>query len=256
VGLRDGIDGLAVANAEAHTWAGALEQACRELRAGSTWGAAARADALERAAPDDAALEVACAVLAGQLARNGFAAHRAALFLDRDGTLIRNVRYNRDPLAVELEPRVAPALRHLGNAGFVPVVVSNQSGIARGLCAPEEVEAVNGRLRALLQAAGADVSAVYICPHHPDRTGPCECRKPAPGMLLQAQRELGLDLGRSVLVGDSPHDLEAAARAGVRAYGYRNPAAPAGGGTELMNPAGNWLELAWRILQDAANAAP
>ena len=197
--------------------------------------------------------ELACAQAAARLRRGGFDRHRAALFLDRDGTLVRNVPYNRNPDAVQLEPDALRALGCLCAAGFVPVLVTNQSGVARGLCTAGEVAAVNGRIRALLRAGGIALDAVYVCPHHPDFTGACECRKPAPGLLLRAQRELGLDLVHSVLVGDSPADLEAARGAGVRAYGYRNPAAPPGEGSALVNPALNWWELASRILQDAGN---
>ena len=205
--------------------------------------------------PDDAARQSICTLAAEQLARRGFARYRAALFLDRDGTLVRNVPYNRDPAAVQLEPRVPAALRCLCAAGFVPVLITNQSGIARGVCTSAEVEAVNRRIQAVLHDAGVELKAVYLCPHHPDYTGTCECRKPAPGLLLQAQRELGLDLVRSVMVGDSPGDLEAARRGGVRGYAYRNPGAIPEDGVRLVNPDTDWLELAARILRDAASGA-
>lgn len=202
--------------------------------------------------PDATALETLCMQRAQRLLQRGFAGRRAAVFVDRDGTLVRNVPYNRDPGSVELEPNAARALRCLRTAGFLPVLVTNQSGIARGLCTATEVEAVNARVQELLRAAGVELQAVYVCPHHPDFTGACDCRKPAPGLLLQAERELRLDLAASVLVGDSVGDLEAARRAGVRAYGYRNPAAPAGEEPPVADPAGDWLELALRIVQEAA----
>jgi D-glycero-D-manno-heptose 1,7-bisphosphate phosphatase len=96
-------------------------------------------------------------------------------------------------------------------------VVSNQSVIARGWATHEQVHDVNDRIQALLgEASGAHVDAFYYCPHHPDITGPCECRKPAPGMLLQAAREHGIDLKRSYMVGDTATDIEAGINAGTR----------------------------------------
>jgi len=141
---------------------------------------------------------------------------RPAVFLDRDGTLIEDPGHLGHPDGVRLLDGVADSVRRLSEAGFVLVVVSNQAGVARGLFTGNAVVAVNRRIAELLGEAGAKVEGWYWCPHHPDFTGPCDCRKPAPGMLLDAARDLDLDLARSWLVGDHGSDVEAARRAGVR----------------------------------------
>lgn len=132
---------------------------------------------------------------------------RPAVFIDRDGTLITERHYLADPEGVRLVPGAAEALAALRRAGFALVVVTNQSGIARGLYRLEEYEAVAARVEEVLAAAGAPVDGTYFCPHHPDFTGPCGCRKPAPGMYLRAAAELGLDPGRSWYVGDKVTDV-------------------------------------------------
>lgn len=146
----------------------------------------------------------------------------AAAFLDKDGTLVRDVPYNVDPNRVELAPGAAEGAKQLAEAGFALVVVSNQSGVARGLFAEEALAAVEHRLRELLADYGVPLAGFYYCPHHPTGSNPtyavtCECRKPAPGMLLQAARELSLDLSRSWLIGDILDDVEAGHRAKCRA---------------------------------------
>lgn len=149
-------------------------------------------------------------------------AGRAAVFLDKDGTLIEDVPYNVDPGRVRLLPGAAEGARLLHAAGFLLIVVSNQAGVARGYFAEEALQAVERRLRALLDAAGAPLADFRYCPHHPRGTVPayarsCNCRKPRPGLLLQAAQRHGLDLGRSWLVGDILDDVEAGHRAGCRA---------------------------------------
>jgi D-glycero-D-manno-heptose 1,7-bisphosphate phosphatase len=141
---------------------------------------------------------------------------RACVFLDRDGTIVEDPGHLSDPAAVVLTPGAAGALRRLAQAGFALVVVSNQAGVSRGLYPESAVVAVNDRIASLLAAERASLDAWYWCPHHPDFTGPCACRKPEPGMLLDASEQLGLDLTSSWLVGDHETDLEAARRAGVR----------------------------------------
>jgi D-glycero-D-manno-heptose 1,7-bisphosphate phosphatase len=135
---------------------------------------------------------------------------RRAVFLDRDGTLITERFYLADPDQVELVPGVGNALRALASAGFALVLVTNQSGIARGLYQERDFHAVQQRLNALLLECGISLDGVYFCPHHPEFSGPCDCRKPAPGMYQQAARDLALDLGRSVYVGDRVKDVLAA----------------------------------------------
>jgi D-glycero-D-manno-heptose 1,7-bisphosphate phosphatase len=132
---------------------------------------------------------------------------RPAAFLDRDGTLMRDIHYPRDPEAVVLVPGAAEALRRLERAGIVRVVVTNQSGIAQGKVSVADYEAVRDRLAELLASEGASVDASYHCPHHPDFTGACDCRKPATGMYRQAAAELALDPAASLFVGDRWRDV-------------------------------------------------
>jgi len=122
--------------------------------------------------------------------------------------------YLADPAGVELVSGAIEALRTLRDSGFELIVVTNQSGIARGLYAESDFRAVQKRLDEILVKAGVPLTAVYFCPHHPDHTGPCECRKPKPGMYLQAAEEHEVDLGQSVYIGDRLKDVEAAAAFG------------------------------------------
>ena len=138
-----------------------------------------------------------------------------AVFLDRDGTLIDDVGYISDPEDVRLVPGAADALRALRDAGFRLVVVSNQSGLGRGLITQERADAVHQRFVQELERAGAQIDAAYYCPHTPDED--CDCRKPLPGMLIDAARELDLDLERSFIVGNSDVDVAAGEAAGARA---------------------------------------
>jgi lipopolysaccharide heptosyltransferase II len=143
-------------------------------------------------------------------------AGRKALFLDRDGTLVELVPYLHEPHKVRLIPGVAGALRSAKEAGYLLVVTTNQSGIARGLFTRRDVDAVHQVIRQALATADAAIDAFYICPHHPDHTGPCGCRKPEPGMFLQAGRELGIDYSQSFVIGDTIEDLAAGAGIGAK----------------------------------------
>lgn len=126
-------------------------------------------------------------------------------------------------------------MRRLADAGHALVIVTNQSGIARGMYSEAQYEALTSQLRQALAAEGAPLAAVYHCPHLPSGSvaayaRDCDCRKPAPGMLLRAQRELGIDMAASLMVGDKPSDIEAARAAGVgRAYLVGEADAPADG---------------------------
>lgn len=144
-------------------------------------------------------------------------AARRAAFLDRDGTLIEDVNFISRPEDVRLIPGVPDALRALREAGVLIVVVTNQSGIARGVFTMDDYEKVAGRLDGLLRDAGASIDATYLCPHHPAITGPCECRKP--GLLLyeQAIAEHGIDPHQSLFVGDKFRDVEPGLSLGGRA---------------------------------------
>jgi histidinol-phosphate phosphatase family protein len=138
-----------------------------------------------------------------------------AVFLDRDGTLIKEVDYLNDPDQVELIPGAGEALKALGAAGFSLVLVTNQSGVARGLFNLETLDRIHERLTELLHEAGTSLDGIYTCNHHPDFGAPCSCRKPEPGLLLQAAQDLQLDLKRSWMIGDAARDLEAGRRAGT-----------------------------------------
>ena len=136
------------------------------------------------------------------------------VFLDRDGTLNPDPGYIRSPDQFELFPGVADALARLKQAGAQLILVTNQSGIARGLLSTCDLEAVHMKLKDLLHAAGASLDAVYVCPHHPDDR--CSCRKPNQGMIDQARRDQPIDLTRSYLIGDHVRDIELAKRVGLR----------------------------------------
>lgn len=146
---------------------------------------------------------------------------RRAVFLDKDGTLIEDVPFNVDPAQVRLTEGAGSALAGLQAAGFLLVVVSNQSGVARGYFPESALIAVEHRLRRLLLPAGVALDGFYYCPHLPDGRitryrKACWCRKPAPGLLLQAADDLGIDLWQSWMVGDILDDIEAGRRAGCR----------------------------------------
>lgn len=146
---------------------------------------------------------------------------RPAVFLDKDGTLVRDVPFNDDPDKVELMPGVGAGLRECASAGYRLFIVTNQSGIARGLMTERGLRATMARLVALLAAEGVHLDGSYICKHYPESVVPrlragCGCRKPMPGLVLRAAREHAIDLGRSWLVGDILDDIEAGNRAGCR----------------------------------------
>lgn len=143
---------------------------------------------------------------------------RGAAFLDRDGTIIQEAEYLAHPDGVVLLPGAAQALRELRKRGYALVVVTNQSGIARGKYSEVEFRSVQERFEAVLAAEGVQLDAVQYCPHHPDFTGPCECRKPGLGMYRTAAADLGLDLSASLYVGDRLSDVLPALRTGGRGY--------------------------------------
>lgn len=144
---------------------------------------------------------------------------RRAVFLDRDGTLIEDVGYLNRADQLRVLPGVPAALRGLRAAGFLLIVVTNQSAVARGWLTEPKLCAINQRLNEILRAEGAGLDAFYCCPHLPDGTvrryaRECECRKPRPGLLLKAAEEWDVDLERSYAVGDSERDVLAGNRAG------------------------------------------
>ena len=141
---------------------------------------------------------------------------RHATFLDRDGTLIEDVGYLRSPADVRLLPGAAEAVRRLNQGDWAVVVVTNQSGIARGLFTTQDYQAGEKQVDRLLQLEGARIDAHYFCPHLPDLSGPCECRKPGTLLYRQAAERLGIDLSRSWWVGDRLRDVLPAESLGGR----------------------------------------
>lgn len=145
---------------------------------------------------------------------------RPAVFIDRDGTIIEEAGYLDRVELIAPFPWSAPALRALKAAGFAIVVVTNQAGVARGYFDEPFVRQVHDRLDEMLKAEGVAVDGYYYCPHHPDGVvdpyrRACHCRKPAPGMVLAAARDLDLDLARSFVVGDKWLDVELAQNVGA-----------------------------------------
>jgi len=139
---------------------------------------------------------------------------RRAVFLDRDDTLCKDVPYCSRPEDLNLLPGAGDAVRKLNEAGFCIVVVTNQSGIARGYLTEHDLALIHEKMRRDLAAHGARVDGIYHCPHHPDEG--CDCRKPKPTMVLRAAKDLGIDLKRSYMVGDRLHDVQMGKAAGTR----------------------------------------
>ena len=137
-----------------------------------------------------------------------------AVFIDKDGTLIHDVPYNVDPKNVQLTMGAGRALRRMKNAGYQLIVISNQSGIARGLFEEKDLLPINRQIQALLAPYNVKVDAFYYCPHGPDDG--CECRKPMPGMILRAARDHAVEPQISWMIGDILNDVEAGNRAGCR----------------------------------------
>jgi D-glycero-D-manno-heptose 1,7-bisphosphate phosphatase len=183
-----------------------------------------------------------------------------AVFVDRDGTIIEDVGYLSDPGRIRFIEGAEETIRRLRGAGFKVICVSNQSGVARGFFTEQKVREIHERLQALLRAGGAELDAIYYCPHHPDFGNDfyrkvCECRKPAIGMLKQAEAEHAIDMGKSFLVGDSPADILAGKEAGVKTIlvksGREENEKSTGEGEQEARPdfnAGTLLEAAKIIL--------
>ncbi|MBE0475915.1 MAG: HAD family hydrolase [Coriobacteriia bacterium] len=163
-----------------------------------------------------------------------------AVFLDKDGTLVEDAPYSAEPGGMRLAQGAGDALARLAGAGYALVVVSNQSGVARGFFAPSALRPMRVRLEELVAEAGVSLLDVAFCPHHPEGTvreyaRVCGCRKPAPGMLLGVAERHGIDLEGSWMVGDILDDVEAGRRAGCRTVLLCN-----GGETE-------WRFDRWRL---------
>jgi D,D-heptose 1,7-bisphosphate phosphatase len=146
---------------------------------------------------------------------------RKAVFLDKDGTLIPDVPYNVDPDLITLHDGVIQGLQILKTKGYIFVVISNQAGVARGYFKYSELEKVKDKLNLLLNKEGIEVEGYYFCPHHPagkvpEYTIACDCRKPEPGMILKAAKDLQIDPEQSWMIGDILNDVEAGNRAGCK----------------------------------------
>ncbi len=148
-----------------------------------------------------------------------------AVFLDRDGTINEERGHIQTPEGLVLLAGAAPAIRRLNASEYLTVVVTNQSVIARGKCTEKDMKAIHNRLQSLIGEFGASIDRIYYCPHHPDQLIPggrqdlkivCDCRKPEPGLILRATKEMNIDLKMSWMVGDMTSDIEAAKRAGIR----------------------------------------
>lgn len=139
-----------------------------------------------------------------------------AFFLDRDGVVVEQVHYLCDPELTVLEKGVARAIAKMHEKGYLVVVVTNQSGVARGRFTMKEVHSVHEKIAGLLAAENEKVDGFYICPHHPDFDGACDCRKPGTGLLLQAAKDLDIDISASIMVGDKLSDVRCGINAGCR----------------------------------------
>ena len=143
-----------------------------------------------------------------------------AVFIDRDGTMAKDVNYCRRPEDFVLFPNTARAIKLLNEHGFKVIVVTNQSGIARGYFTEETLSQIHKKMKQELAEEGARVDGIYYCPHHPDDN--CDCRKPKPKLVLQAAREHDIDLKRSFVVGDLSMDIELGKAAGCKTILLRN----------------------------------
>ena len=178
-----------------------------------------------------------------------------AVFLDRDGTINEEMGYINHPSRFVLLPRTVAAIKRLNDTGVKVVVVTNQSGAARGYFPSSLVEEVHARLRSLLAAAGVHLDGIYTCLHSPQDG--CACRKPQPSLILQAARELNIDLSRSYVVGDRHNDIQTGANAGVKGIlvltGYGRGEYEHFGRTWNVQPAhiaGDLLDAAEWIIKD------
>lgn len=133
--------------------------------------------------------------------------------LDRDGTLVLDRDYLDDPDGLEFLPGAVEGLRHLHQRGYRLIVISNQSGVGRGLFTLERLQQINARLEQMVRSAGAELAGIYCCPHRPEDA--CLCRKPGTELLLQAARDLGFDPAASVVIGDRASDVELGRRVGA-----------------------------------------
>lgn len=144
-----------------------------------------------------------------------------AVFLDKDGTIIEDVNYLKHASQIKFIPGSVEAIKMLNKAGYKVIVISNQSGIARGILTEDMLQAIDKNLHKRLLHQGAYLDGMYHCPHHPEHglypyKKECSCRKPNPGMLLKAAKDHDIDLAQSYMIGDHPTDIEAGKKAGTK----------------------------------------
>jgi D-glycero-D-manno-heptose 1,7-bisphosphate phosphatase len=137
-----------------------------------------------------------------------------AAFLDRDGVLIEDTQYPGDPKTIRFLPGIGPAVKTLSRKGYKVIVISNQSGVARGYFPEENVRKINEKINKKIAKEGAHIDAFYYCPHHPDEN--CQCRKPKTGMLEQAKKDFDIDYKKSWMIGDAIKDVECGENAGCK----------------------------------------
>lgn len=173
---------------------------------------------------------------------------KKAVFLDRDGVINRKApegQYVTRWEDMEFLPGASEAIQLLNRHGFLVIVVTNQRCVAKGILTTSELESMHARMSQEFQSARATIDAIYYCPH--ENVPPCRCRKPEPGMLLEAARDLDIDMAASWIVGDSEHDVEAGHRAGCRTVRVIEKNKSANTGAELV--ASSLLDAAYKILQ-------
>lgn len=144
-----------------------------------------------------------------------------AVFLDRDGTIIEDIGYIRQPDQIKFLPGSIEAIKQLHQAGYKVVVITNQAGVARGLMSENIIQTIDKLIHRAILNGGTHLDAIYYCPHHPEHGAypyrqECECRKPHPGLIKKAEKDLNLDLKRSFMVGDKGTDIQAGQRAGIK----------------------------------------
>lgn len=173
----------------------------------------------------DRFFEVENDIKIGKVHAHNLKNRQKAIFLDRDGTINKMVGFVTKPEQFELLPEVAKAIRVINKSGYLAIVITNQPVIARGDCTFEQLQIIHNKMETELGKEGAFIDAIYVCPHHTDKgfSGEwpeykcdCDCRKPKPGLLLQAAKDFNIDLSQSYMIGDSDRDVEAGENAGVK----------------------------------------
>ena len=185
---------------------------------------------------------------------------RRAVFLDRDGTVFEDMEFSTDPGKVRALPGALDGMRRLQDAGYRLIIITNQSGVARGYFDEASLQAVHDYMVAWLRERGIDIEAVYYCPHYAGGkvakyAVDCQCRKPKPGMLLRAAREHGIDLKQSWMIGDRPADVGAGRAAGCRTIRVLTGPPPADGDPQPDGLAENLAVAAGLVLGEEEPAA-